>query len=511
MRVLVVDDMGAMRMNVKKNLDALGFKDILTANNGKQAFDKIIAVCDLPGKRIDLCVSDWNMEPVNGLQLLKMLRNDKRAQNIFFIMLTAEQGSENVVAALRAGVDEYIIKPFNLETLKRKIESLTAKKLEVIDKEVSRFLKEDESDKEVDSFENNKAERLVKFFRARYQKLLSLTPWSSMTPMSMGAMYMRFRKFKNAEKWLRNVIAIDFGHHRAHSMLSKAMRAQGKLAESVKQLEVALATNPGSPEIRRKLGEAYLKEGNFEKAIVMLAESFKQTLKKGDDIKTAANLNSLGQAKIFKGETDMNASLIKEGAQDLEGAVTLDPELISAQYNLMTAYKKIGREKMALEALDRIKQMEPEDAEGWLALGKAFLDSDEKSKGLFAFKNAEKMAKTIYDVLERISYALYENQHFKNALEFNVRAKAANPSAKQSYNQAGLIHRAMGNHKLAIEEYQRSIEIDPGDGALYYNVGVAFVKSGQAGKAEEYFNKAVEIAPLLKEKIDGVRQAGERA
>ncbi|MCH8819172.1 MAG: tetratricopeptide repeat protein, partial [Acidobacteria bacterium] len=143
----------------------------------------------------------------------------------------------------------------------------------------------------------------------------------------------------------------------------------------------------------------------------------------------------------------------------------------------MAAFKKTGKADMALAVFDRIKEMEPKDAEGWVALGKAFLDGDEKNKALFAFKNAEKLAKAKYGVLEEISFALYNAHHFTSALEFNKRAKEENPSEKQSYNIAGLIHRAMGNHRLAIVEYQRSIQIDPDDAALYYNVGVAFIKS----------------------------------
>jgi two-component system chemotaxis response regulator CheY len=75
----------------------------------------------LRDKKYGLVISDWNMEPMSGLQLLKEVRADSRLSNVPFIMVTAESKSENVVAAKEAGVTNYIIKPFNAETLKQKL------------------------------------------------------------------------------------------------------------------------------------------------------------------------------------------------------------------------------------------------------------------------------------------------------------------------------------------------------------------------------------------------------
>ncbi len=84
MRCIVVDDMGPMRRTVALALRDLGFDDVLNAKNGKEAFDIIIAQHDIPSKNIELAVVDWNMAPITGLDLLKMVRKDKRTRNIFF-------------------------------------------------------------------------------------------------------------------------------------------------------------------------------------------------------------------------------------------------------------------------------------------------------------------------------------------------------------------------------------------------------------------------------------------
>jgi two-component system chemotaxis response regulator CheY len=115
MNILVVDDYKTMLRIVRNLLKQLGF------NNVDEATDGSVALQKLRDKKYGLVISDWNMEPMSGLQLLKEVRADSRLSNVPFIMVTAESKSENVVAAKEAGVTNYIIKPFNAETLKQKL------------------------------------------------------------------------------------------------------------------------------------------------------------------------------------------------------------------------------------------------------------------------------------------------------------------------------------------------------------------------------------------------------
>jgi two-component system chemotaxis response regulator CheY len=115
MNILVVDDYKTMLRIVRNLLKQLGFSNIDEATDGSVALQK------LRDKKYGLVISDWNMEPMSGLQLLKEVRADSRLADVPFIMVTAESKSENVVAAKEAGVTNYIIKPFNAETLKQKL------------------------------------------------------------------------------------------------------------------------------------------------------------------------------------------------------------------------------------------------------------------------------------------------------------------------------------------------------------------------------------------------------
>ena len=117
-RILIVDDYKTMLRIIRNLLKQLGFNNVDEATDGSSALQK------LRDKDCGLIISDWNMEPMTGLQLLKEVRADVKLKDLPFIMITAESKSENMAAARDAGMSNYIVKPFNAATLKSKIESI---------------------------------------------------------------------------------------------------------------------------------------------------------------------------------------------------------------------------------------------------------------------------------------------------------------------------------------------------------------------------------------------------
>ncbi len=118
MNVLIVDDYKTMLRIIGNLLKQLGF------NNVDEATDGSMALTMFKGKNYGLVISDWNMEPMSGLDLLKQVRALPSNANVPFVMVTAESKTENVIAAKQAGVSNYIVKPFNAETLKTKLVSV---------------------------------------------------------------------------------------------------------------------------------------------------------------------------------------------------------------------------------------------------------------------------------------------------------------------------------------------------------------------------------------------------
>jgi two-component system chemotaxis response regulator CheY len=118
MPILVVDDYKTMIRIIRNLLKQLGFEDVDEASDGTEALGK------MKDRRYGLVISDWNMEPMTGYELLKHVRADPSLTRTPFIMVTAESKTENVIAAKKAGVNNYIVKPFNAQTLKGKIEAV---------------------------------------------------------------------------------------------------------------------------------------------------------------------------------------------------------------------------------------------------------------------------------------------------------------------------------------------------------------------------------------------------
>ncbi len=116
--VLIVDDYRTMLRIIRNLLKQLEFNNVDEAVDGQEALAKLRA------GNFGLVISDWNMAPMTGLDLLKEVRADQRLKEMPFIMITAESKTENVVAAKQAGVSNYIVKPFNAETLREKIEKV---------------------------------------------------------------------------------------------------------------------------------------------------------------------------------------------------------------------------------------------------------------------------------------------------------------------------------------------------------------------------------------------------
>ena len=116
--VLVVDDHATMRRILRQLLSQIGFTKI------EEAADGTGALAMLRAAPFGLVISDWNMAPMSGIELLVEVRKDANLKDLPFILATAESKPENVIAAKKAGANNYIVKPFNAETLRSKIQSV---------------------------------------------------------------------------------------------------------------------------------------------------------------------------------------------------------------------------------------------------------------------------------------------------------------------------------------------------------------------------------------------------
>ncbi len=118
LRVLIVDDQTSMRQLARYALQQLGVVNVREARNGRQALEV------LAKHKVELVLSDWHMDEIDGLTLLKLLRKHERSKTVPFIMATGHGDRESVVEAIQAGVNNYIVKPYDVATLRKKVEAV---------------------------------------------------------------------------------------------------------------------------------------------------------------------------------------------------------------------------------------------------------------------------------------------------------------------------------------------------------------------------------------------------
>jgi len=116
--ILIVDDFESMRRIIKGTLKSIGFSNFIEAEDG------VIALKKLEKEKVDLIISDWIMPNMNGLDFLKAVKGNEKLKKIPFIMVTAEGQKGNVLEAINAGVNNYIVKPFTSETLHAKLQKV---------------------------------------------------------------------------------------------------------------------------------------------------------------------------------------------------------------------------------------------------------------------------------------------------------------------------------------------------------------------------------------------------
>lgn len=122
MSILIVDDFSTMRQIVKKSLYSLGFTNVTEATDGHDALHK------LESGEFNFVISDWNMPNMMGIDLLKAVRSHEKLKSMPFLMVTAEANRDNIIEAAKAGVSQYIVKPFTVDALEQKITAIFNKK-----------------------------------------------------------------------------------------------------------------------------------------------------------------------------------------------------------------------------------------------------------------------------------------------------------------------------------------------------------------------------------------------
>lgn len=116
MKILIVDSQEFMRKSLKDTLQQVGFKNIITAETGKEALEKMA--------EIEFVIADWEIGEIDGLELLKKIRGDAKTKALPFLMVMAQADQAKVISAVKAGANNFLVKPFSSANIKEKIDKI---------------------------------------------------------------------------------------------------------------------------------------------------------------------------------------------------------------------------------------------------------------------------------------------------------------------------------------------------------------------------------------------------
>ncbi|MBF0275902.1 MAG: tetratricopeptide repeat protein [Nitrospinae bacterium] len=494
-KILIVDDIFTMRRFNRNLLQTMGYTNIDEAKNGKEAIQKIDNVADLPGKEFVVCLCDWNMTPTSGLEVLKHVRGKRETKDMIFIMATAEQTQDHILTAVQAGVDNYVVKPFNQETLRDRFRATAEKFVKLGNQEFSQA-KELRENGEADESVNEKLAKAHSLFL----KAKNLCFWAIQPLYALAKYYAYAKKYQDAIDSLNMARKIEFGNQQVQILLAECylkMRDYGKALAVYRTLS---SLNPENIDYLQHVGELSLKLKKFPEALAALnkAASLSEKDESVGKKRLASQHKGVGEAhREIAARNKGDKESLENAEKALNKSIAFDPQLISARYNLMMAYKMAGKPELALQALKQAQEVSPQTSEDWVELGKIYIEENDAKKAAFAFSNALKGQddETSGKLWEDIGEAYYKKGMIEEAIKSFEASIKSRPGVLRTYNLLGIVYRKKGDVVKAIESYEKGIENNPHDEGLCYNIAVALLENKEERKAKDYLLKAIKIEP----------------
>ncbi len=357
--ILIVDDELSMRITLNNMLSRMGFKNVTIAENGKKAFEIVQA------RKIDVIITDINMPIMNGIELFKTIKDNKKYQDIKFIFVTAEATRQIVARAAEDGGDAYIIKPFIMATVEEKLLKILEKK-----------------------YRPNQLENMMKDFDGLLTK----------------------KDYEGAEKVLLDIKEAVGDTVKVLFNFGRLSYLKGDINKAIEYYKEAINRNPMFVKAYNAIGEAYENLGDIQNAI--------RYYEIAHEISPANTERLITLSKLLhkSGDSEKAASLLKDAASDLRGDVSTSEHLLGEIYlsnnenekaletllkayrknssdvtimkSIAEAYRKLGKAEHALDIYHKILDISPENSEVYYEMGKTFLEMGQKNKAIENIKKA---------------------------------------------------------------------------------------------------------------------------
>jgi two-component system chemotaxis response regulator CheY len=478
--VLVADDMQTMRLILAQALRQAGFMNVERAADGEEAF-KI-----MQQRGCGLALVDWNMPRMDGLQLLDKVRSHEKLKNLVFIMVTAETMDIKVIRAAEEKQDAYLTKPISPEKLARRLDLILERRLTA----ARALLLEVQG----------KWDQAVDTYMAASQN----RPRAYWPMFGLGGLLSRLGRWDEAERCYQRILDQDPAVSAALLELGRLRQAQGRLAEARELFQTALRDSPRFFKAYDALARAKLAEGDAPGALEVLGQvmgrlqlelerypeaesAFRKALKLKPMRHQMENHLQLGRALLGQGRHQEAAEALEHAAKEA-AKQKCDVECVQAMILAGTALAQSGDLTAADAMFQRIQ-----DPDNWSSgeppwepaycerkIGEAFLQAGIESLAVRHFSVSLTMSQGGEAAIEQLckdSGGPDLVEKLKQAKEV-VQQERAEDCARR-----GLDLVAAGKLQEALAEYRRGLEVDPGSGRLYFNLGRLYYRMGEGGDA----------------------------
>ena len=372
LKFLIVDDIANMRRTIKNMLKYLGYEYFYEAENGRVAFNK------LKNHKIDIVLADWNMPVMNGIELLKAMKQDDKLKFIPFIMITGELDKSIIAEAAEYGADEYIVKPFVAKTLEKKIESALSSRKDPEKPTYHYFLGEKLL------LENRDKEALEEFKKAIKIDNKFLKAYSG-----MAKVLMKNKKYKEAEKVLKEALKINPNFIEGNQLIGEVYLEMNRDDEALHYLKQAYSLNPKNTDRNLKIGDVHLKRNETAEAERFFQEAVKYDSNKSNIIIKIADI-LMKHGKYQKAET-----MLTDLTNDY-------PDMLIAYNRLGIALRKQGKYSEALNAYEKALQYYDKDENIYYNIGRTFFEMKDYKKAYIYFKKALELNPTFKEAKEAL-------------------------------------------------------------------------------------------------------------
>ncbi len=502
---VIADDHKRDRQFINATLKGMGYPSANLMESAKEAFTLIKSGVG------DILFVNMENHFFPGMEVVKRIKDDPKTKHIPIFLTGFLSDKDQVAYAKTSGMDSLIVKPLTQKKLTDQLKRVG----DALLKDVRKWRKQQE--KEIGKLDydlkEEEAEKKMLYMEtiSQLEQMQISFPWHDAVFSECAKVLIRMGSDNKAIPFVQHATELNPNSPIPLGLLSDIFARKGDYQRAIRFAKRSVVVK-GSPKAYCKLGELEMKVGLFNDAIKTLSHSIMiiESDNEMDEPKnqTLSNgFNMRGQAYQEKGDKENNDHMRKNAINDFKRSVELNPAYIAANYNLMVAYKKIGKAKDALKVLGRIKRLESNNADDWIQLAEAYYRDNELSKVKFALQKVLELEKGNMRYHKKVSQLYVEFGMMDKAETLLKVAQKANPGDVNSYNHLGIIYRRQGKLDKAIKQYEKALEFDPDVAVIWLNLGRAFLASGNKEEGIKMFKKSLELDPEL----DEAKKAREEA